>query len=196
MHTTPAARAALLSALADQAYEATPTGLLFPHEGICARGTYVVQTNDEPWEAIPNLIVTEGLAHILSIALGGKAKSAAYFIALFAGTSAPAADWTASNFAATANEIVSQTEGYNAATRLAWTAPSSVAAAAIDNFASPAQAVIATASSLNVTGLALLTHGTRGGTAGELISASKFPAVRSFQNGDEFRIGYRFELTT
>ena len=65
----------------------------------------------------------------------------------------------------------------------------------IDNFDAAASVTIATTGTLNVTGTALLTNSTRGGTSGALISATKYPAARTFQNGDVFEIGYRFALT-
>lgn len=46
-----------------------------------------------------------------------------------------------------------------------------------------------------VTGAALLTTNTRGGTGGALISASKYAAARTFQNGDKYDIAYRISLT-
>ena len=38
-------------------------------------------------------------------------------------------------------------------------------------------------------------YSTRGGTTGKLISASKYPSERVFQNGDTYEIGYRLSLT-
>ena len=47
----------------------------------------------------------------------------------------------------------------------------------------------------HVTGSALLTNNVRGGTTGVLISASRYPVARTFQNGDIFDVGYRLSLT-
>ena len=87
------------------------------------------------------------------------------------------------------------TEGHTSPTRPAWTPPASTATASIDNMAAVAHLTIATASTLNVTGAALLTNSTRGGTTGALISASKYAATRVFQNGDTYDAGYRVSLT-
>jgi hypothetical protein len=46
-----------------------------------------------------------------------------------------------------------------------------------------------------VTGAAMLTNNTRGGTTGALVSATKYAAARVFQNGDTYDIGYRLSLT-
>lgn len=165
-------------------------------ESIYARGEYFGRVNGGDWvKEGDNLIVLEGLAHILSVALGKKAKPADYYLALFSGTAAPAANWTAASFAATANEIVSMTEGYTSPTRPVWTPPSSTDTNSIDNMAAVASVTIATASQLTVTGAALLSNSARGGTTGVLISASKYAAERVFQNGDTYEIGYRISLT-
>lgn len=188
-------QAAAAKALSRGDYEVTDDGILFPRQGILAQGEYFGRVNGASWEKEgDNLITTEGLAHILNVALGSTAKPAGYFLALFSGSATPAANWTAASFAATANEITSMTEGYTAATRPAWT-PGTATTGQIDNMAAVASVTIATAASLNVTGAALLTNSTRGGTTGVLVSASKYAAARTFQNGDTYEIGYRLNLT-
>ena len=182
-------------ALAQGDFQVTDDGILFPRQGILAQGEYFGRVNGGTWEKEgDNLITTEGLAHILNVALGATAKPAGYFLALFSGAAAPAANWTAAGFAATANEITSMSEGYTAATRPAWT-PGTATANSIDNLTAVASVTIATAASLNVTGAALLTNSTRGGTGGVLVSASKYAAARTFQNNDTYEIGYRLTLT-
>ena len=138
--------------------------------------------------------MNEGLAHLLNVAMGGKAKASGYYLALFGGATAPAANWTAANFAAVASEIVSVTEGYTNATRPQWT-PTDTTTNQIDNFTATASVTIATSSQLNVTGAALLTNSTKGGTSGTLISATKYSAARTFQDGDVYDIGYRLSFT-
>ena len=188
-------QAAAASALSQGDFQITDDGILFPRQGILAKGEYFGRINGGTWEKEgDNLITTEGLAHILNVALGTTAKPAGYFLALFSGAAAPAANWTAGSFAATANEITSMSEGYTAATRPVWT-PGTATAGSIDNLTTVASVTIATAASLNVTGAALLTNSTRGGTGGVLVSASKYAAARTFQNNDTYEIGYRLNLT-
>lgn len=165
-------------------------------ESVYARGEYFGRVNGGEWaKEGDNLIVLEGLAHILSVALGATPKPAGYYLALFSGAAAPAANWTGANFAAVASEITSMTEGYTSPTRPAWTPPASTATNSIDNMASVATVTIATAGTLNVTGAALLTGSTRGGTADKLVSASKYAVARTFQDGDVYDVGYRLSLT-
>ena len=188
-------RKELAAAIHHENFDVTAEGIFFPKQGVMASGEYFDRINGGDWERTPNLIVTEGLAHILSVALGATAKPAGYFLALFSGAAAPAANWTAASFAAAASEIVSMTEGYTSPTRPVWTPPASTATNSIDNMAAIASVTMATAGQLNVSGAAMLTNSTRGGTTGKLISATKYAAERVFQNGDTYDIGYRLSLT-
>jgi hypothetical protein len=178
-----------------QRFDTTPEGVYLPRLGVLASGEYFGRVNGGAWQKEgDNLIVTEGLAHMLNVALGTTAKPAGYYLAIFAGNTAPAANWTAASFAAVASEIISMTEGHTAPTRPVWT-PANTATNSIDNMASVATLTIATAGQLNVTGAALLTTNQRGGTTGALVSASLYPVPRTFQNGDTYELGYRINLT-
>ncbi len=187
-------KAAINAAIAKENYDMTDQGIIFPGLSIIAKGEYFDRVNGGEWEITPNLVVNEGLAHILNVALGGKAKIANYYLAIFSGATAPAANWTAANFAAVASEIVSLTEGYSQATRPLWS-PSGASSNSIDNMSTAASITIATAGTLNVTGAALLSNATKGGTSGVLVSATKYSTARTFQNGDIYEIGYRLSLT-
>ena len=184
----------LALALDREQYDLTDEGVYFPRQGVLVAGEYFDRINGGEWQRTKNLIPTEGLAHILNVAMGSTAKPAGYFLALFSGAAAPAANWTAASFAAAASEIVSLTEGYTSATRPAWT-PTNTSTGSIDNMASVASVTIATSSQLNVTGAAMLTNSTRGGTTGVLVSATKYAAARVFQSGDTYEVGYRLSLT-
>ena len=188
-------RQELAADITAERFDVTMNGIYFPRQGVLANGEYFGRVNGGAWaKEGDNLIPTEGLAHILNVSLGTTAKPAGLYLALFSGATAPAANWGAASFAAVASEIVSQTEGYTAATRPVWT-PVNTNTGSIDNLASVASLTIATASQLNVTGAALLTNSTRGGTTGALVSASLYAAPRVFQNGDIYELGYRINLT-
>ena len=185
---------AILNDLAAGRFEETESGLVIPGHGLAAFGEYFDRVNGGDWQTTKNLVVNEGLSHLLNVALGGKAKPAGYYLALFSGATAPAANWTAANFASVAAEIVSLTEGYTNATRPQWVSADTTTNS-IDNFNAVAKVTIATSSQLTVTGAAMLTNSTKGGTTGTLISASKYTAARVFQDGDEYEIGYRLSFT-
>ena len=177
-------------------FDITPEGIYLPRIGARAAGEYFGRVNGGAWEKEgDNLIVTEGFAHLLNVTFDtSTAKPAGYYLAIFSGNTAPAANWTAASFAAVASEIVSMTEGHTGATRPVWT-PAKTTTGSIDNMAAVASLTIATSSQLNVTGVALLTGSARGGTTGVLVSASLYAAPRTFQNGDIYELGYRINLT-
>lgn len=184
----------LLAAVSAKDYTNNEDGSITTGQGITAKGEYYDRINGGEWTRTENLIPTEGLAHILNVALGTTPKPASYHLALFSAAAQPAANWTAASFASTASEIVSMTEGYSAATRPTWT-PANTATNSIDNMAAVAKVTMKTASSLTVQGAAMLTNSSKGSTAGALISASKYAAPRVFQDGDTYEIGYRISLT-
>jgi hypothetical protein len=194
-HARNSLKTELKNMLHAEHYDVLDAGVYFPRQGILAHGEYFDRVNQCPWQRTHNLIVTEGLAHLLNVAFGGTAKPAGYYLALFSGAAAPAANWTGSTFASAASEIVSMTEGYTSATRPLWTPPSTTATGSIDNMDSVASVTIATTSQLNVTGAAMLTGSGRGSTTDKLISAAKYAAARVFQSGDVYDIGYRISLT-
>ena len=177
-------------------FDITPEGIYLPRIGARAAGEYFGRVNGGAWQKEgDNLIVTEGFAHLLNVTFDtSTAKPAGYYLAIFSGNTAPAANWTAAAFAAVASEIVSMTEGHTGATRPVWT-PAKTTTGSIDNMATVASLTIATSSQLNETGAALLTGSARGGTTGVLVSASLYAAPRTFQAGDIYELGYRINLT-
>jgi hypothetical protein len=176
-------------------YERTEDGLYFPAAKAIARGEYVHDVNGLDVQVDHNLLVDQGLIKMLAVMFGPDAKISSWYIALFSGSVSPANNWTAANFASTASEITSTTEGYTETTRQVFT-PGTAAADSIDNTASRAAFTIATASQLNVTGAALLSSNVRGDTAGVLASATKFASTRVLNNTDVFNCGYRVTLSS
>lgn len=174
-------------------YQLSDGGVLV-HGSILAKGHYFESVNGKDERVHSNLIPSEGILSILNIAFGAVAKHAGFYVAPYAGAVTPAANWTAANFAATASEITSTTEGWAGATRAAWT-PAAASAGAIDNLAAKASFTIICTTSLNINGAGIMTENTRGGTTGTLMSASRFAATRVVYNGDVWECGYRVTLT-
>lgn len=173
-------------------FEATDEGLLI-HRGLLAKGEYFESVNGQDERIHPNLIPTEGINMILAIALGATSKQGGFYLAPYSGAVTPAANWTGANFAATANEIVSQTEGFTGTLRPQWV-PGAPSGGSIDNLAAKASFTIACTTSVNINGAGLLSDSARGGTSGALISASRFAATRVVYNGDVWDCGYRVTL--
>lgn len=183
-------------ALAKHQYEITDDGrLLFREQRVFVAGVYEHSVNGGDVRRDTNIVVTEGLNHILSSALDAGTQIASWYMALFGGNVTPANTWTAANFAGNSTEITSTTEGYTESTRPAvnFAAP---AGGAINNTANKAAFTIATASALAVYGAGILSVATRGGTTGTLLSSVRFAAVRSLQDADAFSVGYTLTLTS
>ena len=189
-------RAEVAREIRAQRFDITLEGVYFPRLGAIAAGEYFGRVNGGAWgKEGDNLIVTEGFAHMLNSTFDkSTAKAAGHYLAIFSGSTAPAANWTAQSFAAVASEIISMTEGHTGATRPEWDAKKTTTGS-IDNITAAASLTIATAGTLNVTGAALLTSNQRGGTTGALVSASLYPVPRTFQSGDVYDLGYRINLT-
>lgn len=188
-------RSALAKDLDANRYEETESGLYFPKHKIFAHGVYRVSINGSDFDYHENLVTKEGMMHILNVAIGDKAKSSGYFLALHSGSTAPASNWTAANYASVASEIVSLSEGYTNATRPTFNTVNTTDQTYIDNYSREAKVTIAASSQITITGSAVLSSNQRGGTTGVLISATKYPAAYTLNNGDTFDIGYRIALS-
>lgn len=189
-------RREIAAALAAGKYEVTDGGLLIK-AGIdaLATGVYVHSVNGgQDLREDPNLLPDEGILHMLNVTFGATAKVPNWYLALFANQINPAPNWTAANFAATAGEITSSTEGYSNSTRPAFTS-SPAAAGQITNLAAKAAFNIVCTTSLNVEGAAMLSNSGKGSGAGVLASASRYSATRTLYNGDVYEVGYGVSLS-
>lgn len=198
----------LKSALADVrrainnfSYDHTDEGIRIRRSGLLARGVYNVRHRpggrpDGVWSPdIPNLLPTEGLILVLNI-LGNHAAIPSLYIALYATALTPIATHTGAGFTATFGEITSGTEGYTESTRVAYVTATASGTAVLNNYAAPSSFTIATASSLAVNGVGLLTTAAKGDTTGKLVSATRFNATRNFSSGDAFDVKYQLGLTS
>lgn len=166
-------------------YEKTDTGIEFPSAKVQIIGEY-----EDNYGRSPNLAPTEGLNHILMVALKDTAKLNTFYLALFSGNYTPVAGLTAATFASAATEITSNTEGYSETTRRAWT-PGAASGGVIDSYGAKSTFTIATATSVTIRGAALLSDNVKGSTSGVIISATRFPADRVEYNGNSYQLGYR-----
>lgn len=176
-------------------FEETSEGLII-HSAIRGRGKYMHSVNGGKDERVDwNLLPAASILYILGAAFHPDvAKLTAWYLAPFSGAVSPAANWTAANFPANATEITSNTEGYSNATRPQWV-PGAAAAGVIGNLSNRAVFNIVCTSTLNISGIGLLSDNVKGGVDGVLASASRYSAVRVVNNGDAFEVGYEVELT-
>ena len=174
-------------------YVATDDSLEFSG-GIKAVGRYYHTVNGKDERIDTNLIPTQGILYLLEAGLGTNTFDAAHYLALYVGNATPAANWTAANFTTNSTESTDNAEGYSETVRQTWTA-GAAAAGVISNLASRAVFTIATATTVTVYGAGLLSSSVKGGTAGVLVSSSRFSAARILNNTDTFELGYEVELT-
>lgn len=183
------------AALRNHQYEVSDAGIHFPKQKVTASGLYTHSVNGADEREDANIVVTEGLTHMLGVVLGDLTALPDWYFGLFSANVTPVNTWTAANFTANATEIVSNTEGYSETVRQTFV-EAAAAAGSINNTASKAAFTIATATSITVWGAGLLSSNVKGGTTGTLMSAAKFSAARTLYATDVFNLGYTLTLTS
>lgn len=183
------------TALRNHQYEKTEGGeIFFPKQGAIVSGVYTHNVNGLDERSDSNIVVTEGMNHMLDVVLHGTTAVATWYFGLFSANYTPVATLTAATFASTTTEINSATEGYGTS-RIAFV-EAAASAGSINNTASKAAFTFVTATSKTVWGAGLLSSSTGGGTAGTLLSAAQFSAARTLYNTDVFNLGYTLTLTS
>ena len=185
---------ALSRAIQDGKFETDGGAILVPSLGIIASGEYFHTVNGQDEQVDHNLLPDEALTFLVNLGFHTQSKIDNWYLALFAGAVAPAANWTAASFPATASEITSATEGYAGANRPRFNSTAGTSKSVDNLTGGRASFTIVTSGTLTVTGAALLSNQLKGSTTGILASASKFATARTLQNGDVFELGYRVTL--
>ena len=183
--------------VANGQYERSPDGILFPKASARMGGMYSHWINDDLSTMCHdhNLIPDEGLNHTLDVIMVSGTQITSWYMALYANAYTPTASLTAANFAATASEITSASEGYTEANRVTWVGDAvDTVNTEVTNTATPAAFTIATASTLAVNGAALLSIQTKGSTSGTLISAGRYAATRNLSDTDTFNCRYKVDV--
>lgn len=183
------------AALRNHQYEVSDAGIHFPKQKVTASGLYTHSVNGMDEREDANIVVTEGLTHMLGVVLGDLTALPDWYFGLFSANVTPVNTWTAANFTANATEITSNTEGYSETTRQAFV-EDAAAAGSINNTASKAAFTIATATAITVWGAGLMSSNVKGGTTGTLMSAAKFSAARTLYDTDVLNLGYTLSLTS
>jgi hypothetical protein len=181
-------------------YEVSPEGILFPKANAILSGRYKDFRNGILLGCSPNLVVDEGLNHLLEIELlgGSQIGAAAWYLGIFSGATTPATTWTGSNVATNSSEITSTSQGYEEANRQAFTGAANAGNTSVDNSAAKAALTIkASAPPLNVTGAFLVgSDNVRGGTSGVLLSAVKYASTRALSDADSYEVQYEIDVNT
>lgn len=171
-------------------------GIYVPHARAFISGTHYHDVNGQDLQADPNLLPDEGLRYLLTAGLLNGSKIGIWYLAPYAANYTPLAGLTAASFPATAAEITSGAEGYTQSSRPAW-APGAVDSSnLVSNLLNKADITIATASTLTISGVALLSESAKGAITGTLVSATKYANARTLYNTDVFGLAYKVQLTS
>ena len=174
-------------------YERTEGGMLMPAQTLSVGGVYHGQiirdgkVIDEFEDH--NLVVNEGLNHILNTQFTGSTQVGTWYLGLFEGNYTPVATVTAATIASASTECTA----YTSSTR-----PEFVEAAAasqsVTNSANRASFVFN--ATKTIYGAFLISSSTKSGTTGTLFSAARFSASKAVESGDELLLTYTFTASS
>ena len=177
--------------LRNRKWEQTPGGILIDRGGMNAlmNGAFIDTLNGEDPQLSPNLVVDQGLIHVLNTVFAGTAQVTQWYIGLFSGNVTPQPNWTAANVVANATELT----GYAPSTRPGFTvAP--VSAPSLGNAGSEANFAFNASGPYTARGAFLISVSNKGSTTGVLMAATRFAADRAgLKSPDE--LGVRYVLT-
>lgn len=168
-----------------------PIGLIRPGK-LSAKGRYHVAhvrdgcVIDE--DDVTNLIVNQGLDHILGVEFTGIAQVTAWFLALFANNYVPVASDTAATIVGNAGETTS----YNGNARPAFQAVEG--GQGVTNGANPANFTFSAA--VTVYGAFLASTSQQSSTQGVLFSAAQFNAPKQVVANDQLLLTYSFSAAS
>lgn len=184
-------RAEALRRLRANEFEITDNGsVLIAKMGLIFAGSWDVKAGDGPWEINPNLVVNEGILHLLDVGLDQGAANAAFYVAPFTGAITVAATLTAATFTATATEFTNYAE----VTRVLW-ANNVASANAIGNTTTAALFTVSTGGG-TIRGAGLVSTSTKSGTTGKLIAAARFATDKVMAAAEELRVKYTITGTS
>lgn len=180
---------ALLKELRTGRFErAGASGLYLPKSKVFVRGiwgsaVYREGKITQPWQFDENIVVNQGLNHILATEFNAGTPVTTWYIAPFEGNYTPVATDTAANITANSTESTAYTQ----ANRVEWI-EAAPASQSITNSASVA--VFSINATKTIYGAFLVSTNTKSGTTGFLFAASRFAAARSVVNLDVINVTY------
>jgi hypothetical protein len=136
-----------------------------------------------------NLVVNEGLDHVLNTVFHGGTPVGTWYLALFEGNYTPIATVTAATIAAASTESTA----YDEATRPAYDEAAS-SAQSITNSAS--KATFTMNATKTIYGAFLASNNVKGSTSGVLFSAARFAAAKSVVASDQLLLTYTFNASS
>ncbi|MCP4210873.1 MAG: hypothetical protein GY764_05280 [Halieaceae bacterium] len=177
-----------LRAIRNKQYETTDDGrMLLPKQKVHIGGVF---THDVRRDGVllgeqsdGNIVVNEGLDHILDVAFHGITATPTWYIGIFEGNYTPIATVTAATITAASTESTAYDETY----RVEWV-EAAAASQSITNSAS--KATFTMNDTKTIYGAFLISDRDKSDTAGVLAAASAFSASRSLVATDELLVTY------
>lgn len=133
-----------------------------------------------------NIVVNQGLDHLLDATLAGQTQITAWYVALFEANYTILSSTTASNFATNATESTA----YSESTRQAWTPNGAASGQSVSN--SSSKATFSINATKTMYGAALLSSSTKSGTSGKMYAGGQFSSSRSVISGDSLLVTATF----
>lgn len=140
-------------------------------------------------EDVTNLVVNEGLNHILDTVFHSGTQVTTWYLGLFEGNYTPVANVTAATIASAATESTA----YDEATRPEY----NEAAASNQSITNSAnKATFTMNATKTIYGAFLVSNSTRGSTSGILFSAARFNSAKQVVDDDQLLLTYTFTASS
>ncbi len=148
------------------------------------RGGEVIDRED-----VTNIVVNEGLDHLLNTVFHGGTQINTWYLGLFEGNYTPVATATGASISGAATECVA----YDEAQRQEFK-EGAASAQSITNAAD--KATFTMNASKTIYGAFLVSNGTKGATSGTLFSAARFASPKQVVDDDQLLLTYTFTASS
>jgi hypothetical protein len=154
-------------------------------------GAFIDTLNGGDAQLSPNLVVNQGLIHILNVIFAGATPITGWHIGLFSNDVEPQASWTGANIVANAAEVTGYSiSGGNTTNRPVFTT-STVTAPSIGNSGAQANFLFDDEGPYTARGAFLIQPSAKGSTTGVLMAATRFATDRAgLANPDQLGVQY------
>lgn len=174
-------------------FEQSAGGILMPANELKVGGIFAIE-HIRKGELIDreeqhNLVVNEGLDHVLNTIFHSGTQIGTWYLGLFEGNYTPAANVTAATIASAATE----TTAYDEATRPEYT-EAAAASQSITNSAN--KATFTFNATKTIYGAFLVSNSTKGSTSGTLFSAARFNTPKQVVDDDQLLLTYTFTASS
>lgn len=174
-------------------YKQSAGGILMPEQGIRVGGKFIGQiVRDghviDEWED-HNLVVNEGLNHLLDVLFHGATQVTTWYLGVFEGNYTPVATLTAATVTAASTECTA----YDETTRQAYD-EAAAASQSITNAASKATFTFNAAKTIY--GAFLVSASAKSATSGTLFSAARFGTAKTVVDDDQLLLTYVFNASS